>query len=44
MSLYQKLVQKEKEEEDKTVLAAIIYLGQQGRLGEPGTTSEAAEC
>lgn len=44
MSLYQKLVQKEKEEEDKTVLAAIIYLGQQGRLGEPGTTPEAAEC
>ena len=34
MSLYQKLVRKEKVEENKTVLAAIIHLGQQGRLGK----------
>ena len=33
MTLYQRLVQQEKEEEDQTVLAAIIHLGRHGRLG-----------
>ena len=34
LNLYQKLVQQEKDEEDKVVLAAIMYLGDHGRLDE----------
>lgn len=43
MSLYQKLVQQEKAEEDKTILGAIIYLGQHGRLGGAGSMLLKAE-
>ena len=34
LNLYQKLVQQEKDEEDKVVLAAIMYLGDHGSLDQ----------